>query len=80
MQIVLTPTRAANLGLALQKNGGYHGAWLRLKITAGAEELKLDGCVMFILTDNIPGDAPDLVVPNVPPRGGHNMHWWNWTQ
>lgn len=61
------PTKAANLGLSLKKNGSYHGAWLRLTITAGAEAIKFDGCQLFVLTDNIPGDAPDTITTTHPP-------------
>lgn len=62
------PTKAANLGVALPKNGGYCGAWLRLTISAGAEAMKFDGSQLFVLTDNIPGDAPDTVTTTHPPE------------
>jgi len=77
------PTKAASLGVALPRNGGYCGAWLRLKVTAGAQEIKFDGCQLFILTDNLPGDAPDTVTTNLPPdvdiihTGGTGLNnWW----
>lgn len=60
------PSRAAVLGIAIPRNGGYAGGWYRLRIQPGAEEIKFDGCETFFFCDNLPGDAPNLIVPEVP--------------
>lgn len=77
------PTRAATLGVAIPRNGGYAGAWLRLTVHPQAESIKFDGCEIFVFCDNLPGDAPNLVNPDEPEDdhvicvGGTNINdWW----